>query len=313
MMQVCFATAAAPTALFSNRVLHLQTNRDVKVTRARLRKAAVPWTPSLIKQFRPTSPRMRPPCICMSQSDSPSSKNERRTVSGAAIALVLAAVITAIPTLCAIVVSLPFLLIERRKRTIQGMLMRQWLRLTLFISGIQVKITGADQIQPGTLVIANRQSPLDVLALATLPSAPRFMLPARALSVPVVGWILRLAGCIPINGTDRKSAGAALELATESLRAGTSVTLFPEGKPGENGSLGRFLTPVFKVARTGVPVVPVSVSGGWHICSGGVVPVRWGCLSMVVHPPLARADSDKELAVAAHAAVNKGLPSEFRS
>lgn len=288
--------------------------------RQKPRRSDTNFSRLFFRTFRPVVPvqttRISAP-ICQAGSadsaDSTPPKIPTRTVSAAAILLVLNAFLTAIPTLCAMLICAPLLLFERRKRVIHGALMRSWLRLTLFTSGFRVHVTGTEHIKTGTLVMANRQSALDVLALATLPSAPRFVLPTRALLLPIVGWVLRLAGCIPMRGTDRKSASKALEEVALALGAGASVTLFPEGKPGKNGTVGRFLTPAFKVARDGAPVVPVSVSGGWDICKGGVVPARWGAMSIVIHPPLAPANSDKELAAAAFEAINTGLPPQFRS
>lgn len=272
---------------------------------------------SFVNGFRPNG--RKPVAVALKtlspvcQEELVSSVKKNSTPTAIAVLLVFTALVTSIPTLCAMVISLPLLLFERKKRTVHCALMRQWLRLTLFMSAIRVDVLGAGYIKPGTLVIANRQSPLDVLVLATLPSAPRFLLPARVFMVPIIGWIFHLAGCIAVKGTDRKAASKALDAATEILQAGSSVILFPEGKPGKNGSVGRFLTPNFKAARHGSPIVPVSVSGGWDICDGAVVPVRWGSVSVVVHAPLVPGASEKELSTAAYEVVKNGLPRKFRT
>lgn len=166
---------------------------------------------------------------------------------------------------------------------------------------------------PGTLVIANRQSPLDVIALATLPTAPRFIMPARALTVPVLGWILRFGGCIPLRGGDRRAASDALDAAGVMLRSNASVILFPEAKPGPAGTVGRFLSAPFKAAPDGGPIVPVSIHGGWQMCKGAVVPAHRSTVFIVVHPPLKPASSDKQRTTDAFDAVNSGLPPEFQS
>lgn len=247
------------------------------------------------------------------RSESAPAPTPKPRVSGVSIALVASAILTSVPTLVAMVVTAPILLIDRQRHKLHGWLLRQWFRCTLFLSGVRVSVQGREFVTPGSLLVSNRQSSLDVIALATIPTAPRFIVPSRALRVPVFGWILRLAGCIGLRSADRRAATDAIGAAADLLRANASVVLFPEAKPGPAGSVGRFLSAPFKAARYAASVLPVSICGGWNLCSGAVVPARRGTLSVIVHPPLDKNTTDKQLSVDAFNIINSGMPPEFRA
>jgi 1-acyl-sn-glycerol-3-phosphate acyltransferase len=82
-----------------------------------------------------------------------------------------------------------------------------------------------------------------------------------AFEVPLFGAYLRRAGHVPVL---RDSGGATIQAATESLKSGRTVAIFPEGalSPLESG-IG-FHRPRSGVARlalaTGAPVIPIGIS-----------------------------------------------------
>lgn len=242
------------------------------------------------------------------QSDSTPTATPKPRVSGVSIALVTCAVLISVPTLLVMIITAPVLLIDRQRRALHGWFLQQWLRCTLFLSGVRLSIHGKEHVTPGSLFVANRQSSLDVLALATMPTAPRFIVPSRAFRIPVLGWILRIAGCIGLRGADRRAAIDAIDAAADHLRANASVILFPEAKPGPFGAVGRFLTVPFKAAHHATSILPVSISGGWDLCGGSVVPARRGTLSMIVHPPLNKNSTEKQLSIDAFNAITSGMP-----
>lgn len=166
-------------------------------------------------------------------------------------------------------------------------------------------------------MISNRQSPLDLFAIiASIPYAIRFIIPPAALRIPILGTILKLSGLCLVLPTDRKSAMSLLSQPSE-----LPLLLFPEGKPGNDGRISKFLSQGFKSPfKNKAQVIPISVSGGWHICKGngnqgGVVPVRWGPVHVVFNHGICpdETNSEKELAASTFDAVNRGLPLQFQA
>lgn len=200
-------------------------------------------------------------------------------------------------------------------------LLKIWLQTTLALSGVRVRAKGVEkyeQVQKSNpadrpiMIVSNRQSALDVAAIATaLPGAPRFLVPERALRVPLLGWILSMAGCVSVSTKDRRKA--AETLSKEIGRPGSPLLVFAEGRPGPNGSVGKFLSQPFKAAIAHqATIVPMSVEGGWHMCADNVIPTRRGTLSVQVHDRIDesegdRPSSDKEIANRAFNVISNAI------
>lgn len=94
-------------------------------------------------------------------------------------------------------------------------------------------------------------------------AAPRFLAKHTLFAVPVVGWVLRKAGQIPVR-RDSASAISALEPARQALAEGLCVGIFPEGTFTRDPDLWP-MTARLGVARLAlsarVPVVPVAQWG----------------------------------------------------
>lgn len=90
--------------------------------------------------------------------------------------------------------------------------------------------------------------------------AIRFMAKVEAFAIPVLGGILRAIGCFPVRRgqADRR----ALETCLDVLRAGNVLGYFPEGTRSREHRLRRAHPGIgFLAVRSGVPVVPVAVTG----------------------------------------------------
>jgi 1-acyl-sn-glycerol-3-phosphate acyltransferase len=93
--------------------------------------------------------------------------------------------------------------------------------------------------------------------------APKILAKHSLFTVPVVGWVLRTTGQIPVfrNTTD---AGKSLAAAEQALAAGECVAVFPEGTLTRDPDLWPMLakTGVARLALvTRAPVVPIAQWG----------------------------------------------------
>ncbi len=135
--------------------------------------------------------------------------------------------------------------------------------LRLLFQGVcGVRVSGREQIPPGACLLAsNHRDYTDPpLVGCLLPGAAAFLAKAE-LFRGAFGALIRRYSAIPVRrgAADRQ----ALRAAERSLRHGVPLLIFPEGTRIRGDDLG---TPHAGVAwlarRTGVPVVPVRVSGG---------------------------------------------------
>lgn len=223
----------------------------------------------------------------------------------------LSAAITSIPIFIAMLILWPFLFL--RKRQVHASLLRMFLRITIALSPIRIRTEGLANLQNRSLLVSNRQSLFDMFVLATLPTAPRFIIPSKIMFIPIIGWLFALAGFIPLRGSNRASASKALDDASKLLGDGASIAVFPEGKQGESGTVSRFLSQPFRLAQPDVPVVPVCITGGWEICKGSSFPSRPGTFSISLQDPLPSQLNEKQLAKKAFDSINAGMPEIFRA
>ncbi|MEM8549898.1 MAG: AMP-binding protein, partial [Verrucomicrobiota bacterium] len=80
-------------------------------------------------------------------------------------------------------------------------------------------------------------------------------------SVPIVGWVLRRAGVIPVSTRRSK---VAIKTAAACLERGEVVGIFPEGKLTRDGKVNDFKAGFRLIARRAkAPIVPVFLDGLW--------------------------------------------------
>ena len=80
--------------------------------------------------------------------------------------------------------------------------------------------------------------------------------------IPVMGWLMRMAGDIPVKRGSRESAMQALAECRKRLQNRVSVMIFPEGTRSPADTLLPFKDGAFKLAiEAGVPIMPIAVAG----------------------------------------------------
>ena len=136
--------------------------------------------------------------------------------------------------------------------------------LTRVNSGWKVEIEAREGIDPRHpyVVVGNHFSLADIPVVSCLPWEMKWVAKEELFRIPVIGWMMRLAGDIPVRRTDRRSGAAALIRAREYLNMKCSVMFFPEGTRSRDGTVGPFSDGPFLLAiRTGVPVLPLALEG----------------------------------------------------
>ena len=117
------------------------------------------------------------------------------------------------------------------------------------------------------IVVCNHVSYVDALLLmAASPRPMRFIMDHRIFAVPVLGWLFKLAGAIPVAPQAENPGlyAAAFEAADRVLADGDLLCIFPEGGLTRNGDVQAFKPGLMKIlARRPVPVVPVALQNLW--------------------------------------------------
>lgn len=112
------------------------------------------------------------------------------------------------------------------------------------------------------VLVANHESFVDILLISQLPFEMKWMSKSEFFKIPLLGWMMSLAGDIKLVRGDKKAGAQALIDTRDRLAKNVSVMIFPEGTRSQSGELGEFKEGAFRVAiQMGVPVIPLAVIG----------------------------------------------------
>lgn len=137
----------------------------------------------------------------------------------------------------------------------------------------------------GLIIAANHQTYIDPFWLSIPIKRPlRFLAWDAAFRWPFVGKFIQLFGAWPIQieGSDP----GAIRRTLQWLNEGGAVVIFPEGGRAEaSGSIQRFKGGAVRLAlETGVPILPVTISGANRVWPLGQVFPRLAHVEITYHP-----------------------------
>jgi len=112
------------------------------------------------------------------------------------------------------------------------------------------------------VVVSNHESFVDILLISHLPWEMKWLSKAELFRIPVLGWLLMLAGDIPIKRGFGPSAIEAIARCRTALTNHVSVMIFPEGTRSTTDDLLPFKDGAFRLAIDAeVPILPLVVHG----------------------------------------------------
>lgn len=193
-------------------------------------------------------------------------------------------------------------------------------RAGLRLSGIRVQAEWRTPLDPGRtcLFLSNHVSNLDPPVLfPLLPGRAVAFLKRSLMSIPILGYGMKLAGFIPVerDGSAERAA-ESVDAAVRVLASGVHVVSFVEGTRSRTGHLQPFKKgPFFLAMDSGVPVVPVSLYGTEAMMRKGSLKIFPGTAHLVFHAPLQPRDyqTREDLMAAVREAIASGLPEWMRT
>ena len=162
--------------------------------------------------------------------------------------------------------------------------------LARFLSRVLLRLTvsGAEQVprQGAVLLTMNHLGGLDpVLVLSFSPRPVTASGKAEALRWPLIGWVIRAYGMVPLHRgqPDR----AALTALLDHLAADEAVLIAPEGRESLTGALEAGQGgAAFLARRSGAPIVPVALTGtAWRSILPAWRRLRRPCVTLTFGAP----------------------------
>jgi 1-acyl-sn-glycerol-3-phosphate acyltransferase len=140
------------------------------------------------------------------------------------------------------------------------------MRMGVRAGGIRVRVEGLENIPPGEscIFLSNHVSNLDPpILLPAIPGMTSVFLKKSLTKLPLLGTAMRMAKYVPVSrGNSRREAGQSVAVASDALRSGMHIFIFPEGTRSPDGNLLPFKKGAFFLAAdTLAPMVPIVISG----------------------------------------------------
>jgi 1-acyl-sn-glycerol-3-phosphate acyltransferase len=112
------------------------------------------------------------------------------------------------------------------------------------------------------VAVSNHESIADILLISHLPWEMKWLAKESIFRLPMMGWMMRMSGDIPVQRSEVRSRAEALQGLRDRLAKRVSVMVMPEGTRSKNDELLPFRDGAFRVAiETGLPVLPIAVAG----------------------------------------------------
>ena len=146
------------------------------------------------------------------------------------------------------------------------------------------------------VLVCNHVSFVDALLIGGAVRRPvRFVMYYKIYNLPVLNFIFRTAGTVPIAGRseDLLIYDAAFKKIAEYLRNGEVVCIFPEGKLTTDGELNEFKNGIERIVEANpVPVIPMALQGLWGSFFSrdphkGLFKRLWSRITLVAGTPVA--------------------------
>ena len=137
------------------------------------------------------------------------------------------------------------------------------------------------------VAVSNHESYADIFLISHLPWEMKWLSKDTIFKIPVMGWMMSMAGDIRLTRGSRDSATQAIAACRDRLAKRVSVMIFPEGTRSRTADLLPFKDGAFRLAvESGAPILPIAVAGTRHAMAKGSFRFRRAHARCVVLDPI---------------------------
>jgi len=184
------------------------------------------------------------------------------------------------------------------KRNLTFKISNGWARNLVRITGSSVDISGLENIPKdgAVLFVSNHQSNFDIpILLGYLPKPIGFVAKIELAKVPLLSTWLKFGDCVFIDRKDIRQSLKAINVASDILKSGHSMVIFPEGTRSKGKELGVFKPGSLKLAqKAGVPIIPITVHNSYEIYEANNNRVKPARVKVTIGKPIDPNDGGEE-------------------
>lgn len=164
-------------------------------------------------------------------------------------------------------------------------------RFFVWLSGCPFTVVGREHLDPRrpAIYVSNHTSVLDIfIAIWHAPVGTSGVAKKQIIYYPFFGLLYALSGHLRINrGISKKAVASMKNLAENVNKHGLSIFLWPEGTRSRTGRLLPFKKGMVHLAvQTGLPVVPVIVTGAYKSWEARTYSIHKVPIRLDVLPPI---------------------------
>lgn len=145
----------------------------------------------------------------------------------------------------------------------------KWAKSLLRVAGANVTITGEENLPTDqtAVYVCNHQSNFDIPLTLTYIGKPRAFIAKTELShIPLLSKWMNEFGCLYVDRKDPKQALKVVISAIKYVKAGNSITVFPEGTRSKSNKMNEFKQGSTRIAiKAGALIVPITFDGSYKL------------------------------------------------
>ncbi|WP_026476104.1 lysophospholipid acyltransferase family protein [Alkaliphilus transvaalensis] len=185
----------------------------------------------------------------------------------------------------------------KEKRLYANRIAKKWAKFLISLTGSKVEVVGLENIPTdrNILFVSNHQGNFDIpLLLAYLPNPIGFVAKIELKKIPIVSTWMKLMDCVFMDRKDMRQSLRTISEATEMIKSGHSMVIFPEGTRSKNHEISPFKPGSLRMAtKADALIVPITISGSYKIFEGNGNRIKPASVRIIVSPPVEPKDIDK--------------------
>ncbi|MHB1393346.1 MAG: lysophospholipid acyltransferase family protein [Clostridia bacterium] len=174
----------------------------------------------------------------------------------------------------------------------------KWAKDLLKLAGARVKVIGAENIpiDRAVLFVSNHQGNFDIpILLGCIDKPKAFIAKVEMLKMPIIRTWMKQMNCVFLDRQDLRQSLRIMNEATEYLKDGYSMVIFPEGTRSKGETMGEFKAGSLRIAvKANVPIVPVTIKGSYKLMEQNGVIIKPAEVEVVVSEPIETLGLTKE-------------------
>ena len=183
----------------------------------------------------------------------------------------------------------------------------KWAKDLLKVAGASVKVTGAENVplDRTVLFVSNHQGSFDIpIMLGCIDKPKAFIAKVELLKMPIISTWMKQLNCVFLDRNDPRQSLRTMNEATEYLKKGYSMVIFPEGTRSKGRTMGEFKAGSLRIGmKAGVPIIPVTIKGSFKLMEQNGSIIKPAEVEVIISEPIETSELTKEQSSGLHEKV----------